>query len=178
MKKISFLLLLISLVSIYLFSAMHSLHQVHKSIYYDNKQLIKDYVEWEEVKTNIRNYITIRLAAKISEDEDLQKSGEIGILVAGLAGTFVEHAVDTYVNPEGLSFLIKSSSKSSQIPEPSFGTLVAGISLMKFDSFSSFHVDLESNGEKIPIRFRRVGVKWKIEQIEFSDDLINKLIQH
>ena len=57
MKKLSFLVLLISLVSIYIFSAMHSLYQVHKSIYYDNKQLSRDYVEWEEVRTNIKNYL-------------------------------------------------------------------------------------------------------------------------
>ncbi len=49
---------------------MHSLHQVHKSIYYDNKQLSKDYVEWEEVRTNIKNYINVSLAGKIAEDED------------------------------------------------------------------------------------------------------------
>ena len=178
MKKISVLLLLISLVSIYVFSAMHSLHQVHKSIYYDNKQLSKDYVEWEEVRTNIKNYINVSLADKISKDEDFKKSSDIGFLVAGLAGKVAEHAVDTYINSEGLSFLIKNSTKISKIPEPSFGTLVAGISLMKFDSFSTFHVDLESDGEKIPVRFRRVGVKWKVEQIEFSDDLISKLIQN
>ena len=177
MKKLSFLLLLISLVSIYIFSAMHSLYQVHKSIYYDNKQLSKDYVEWEEVRTNIKNYINVSLADKIAEDEDFKKAGELGFLVAGLAGKFAEHAVDTYINPEGLSFLIKNSSKSSKIPEPSLGTLFAGISLMKFDSLSSFHVELDSDGQKIPVRFRRIGVKWKIEQIEFSDDLISKLMK-
>ena len=156
---------------------MHSLHQVHKSIYYDNKQLSKDYVEWEEVRTNIKNYINVSLADKIAEDEDFKKAGELGFLVAGLAGKFAEHAVDTYINPEGLSFLIKNSSKSSKIPEPNLGTLFAGISLMKFDSLSSFHVELESDGQKIPVRFRRIGVKWKIEQIEFSDDLISKLMK-
>ena len=176
MKKLSFLLLLISLVSIYIFSAMYSLHQVHKSIYYDNKQLSKDYVEWEEVRTNIKNYINVSLADKIAEDEDFKKAGELGFLVAGLAGKFVEHAVDTYINPEGLSFLIKNSSESSKIPEPSLRTLFAGVSLMKFDTFGSFHVDLESDGEKIPVHFRRIGFRWKVDQIEFSDDLINRLI--
>ena len=156
---------------------MHSLHQVHKSIYYDNKQLSKDYVEWEEVRTNIKNYINVSLADKIAEDEDFKKAGELGVLVAGLAGKLVEHAVDTYINPEGLSFLIKNSSKSSKIPEPSLVTLFAGISLIKFDSLSSFHVELESDGQKIPVRFKRVGVKWKIEQIEFSNDLISKLMK-
>ena len=106
----------------------------------------------------------------------MAKAGELGFLVAGLAGKFVEHAVDTYINPEGLSFLIKNSSESSKIPEPSPGTLLAGIFLMKFDTFGSFHVDLESDGEKIPVHFRRIGFKWKVKQIEFSDDLINRLI--
>ena len=77
---------------------MHSLHQVHKSIYYDNKQLSKDYVEWEEVRTNIKNYINVSLADKIAEDEDFKKAGELGFLLAGLAGKFAEHAVDTYIN--------------------------------------------------------------------------------
>ena len=157
---------------------MHSLYQVHKSIYYDNKQLSKDYVEWEEVRTNIKNYINVSLADKIAEDEDFKKVGELGFLVAGLAGKFAEHAVDTYINPEGLSFLIKNSSKSSKIPEPSLGTLFAGISLMKFDSLNSFYVELASDGEKIPVQFRRIGFKWKVEQVEFSDELINKLIQN
>ena len=156
---------------------MHSLYQVHKSMYYDNTHLSKDYVEWEEVRTNIKNYLNVNLADKIIEDEDFKKAGELGFLVAGLAGKFAEHAVDTYINPEGLSFLIKNSSKSSKIPEPSIRTLFAGISLMKFDSLSSFHVELNSDGQKIPVRFRRVGVKWKIERIEFSDDLISKLIK-
>ena len=157
---------------------MHSLYKVHKSIYYDNKQLSKDYVDWEEVRTNIKNYINVSLADKIIEDEDFKKAGELGFLVAGLAGKFAEHAVDTYINPEGLSFLIKNSSKSSKIPEPSLETLFAGISFMKFDSFGSFHVNLESDGEKIPVNFRRIGFKWKVEQIEFSDELINKFIHN
>ena len=178
MRKILFLLLLISLVSVYVFSAMHSLHQVHKSIYYDNKQLSKDYVEWEKIKTNVREYINVRLTNELSKDENFKTTGEIGFLIAGLTEKFVEQAVDIYINPEGLSFLLKNSSKSLKIPEPSFGTLFAGISLMKFNSFGSFHVDLESGGETIPVHFRRIGFKWKVEQIDFSDDLINKLIHY
>ena len=178
MKKALFLLLTVFLASIYVFSAVYSLHQVHKSIYYDNKQLSKDYVEWEEVRTNIKDYINVSVVDKISRDKDFEKSGKIGFIVAGLASKFAEHAVDQYINPEGLSFLIKNSSQRSKIPEPTFGTLIAGISLLKFDSFNSFHVNLESDGEKIPIHFRRFGVKWKIDQIEFSDNLMSKLIEN
>ena len=178
MKKFSLVLLMILLASAYVFSALHSFHQIHKSIYYDNKQLSQDYVEWEEVRTNIKDYINVSLVDKISRDKDFEKSGEIGFLVAGLAGKFAEHAVDQYINPEGLSFLIKNSSQRSKIPEPTFGTLIAGISLLRFDSFNSFHVNLESDGEKIPIHFRRFGVKWKIDQIELSDTLMSKLSEN
>ena len=102
----------------------------------------------------------------------------LDFLLQGLAGKFAEHAVDQYINPEGLSFLIKNSSQRSKIPEPTFGTLIAGISLLRFDSLNSFHVNLESDGEKIPIHFRRFGVKWKIDQIEFSDTLMSKLSEN
>ena len=178
MKKLSLLLLIISLASAYIFSALHSFHQVHKSIYYDNKQLSKDYVEWEDVRTQIKDYINVSLVDKVSKHKDFAESGEIGFLVAGLAGKFAEHAVDQYINPEGLSFLIKNSSKRSKIPEPTFETLIAGISLLNFDSFNSFHVNIESEGKKISIHFRRIGVKWKVDQIEFSDHLMSKLIEN
>ena len=178
MKKVSFLLLIIALASAYVFSALYSFHQVHKSIYYDNKQLSKNYVEWEDVRANIKNYINVSLVDEVSKNKGFEKSGEIGFLVAGLVGAFAEHAVDTYINPDGLSFLIKNSSKNSEIPEPTFVTLIAGISLIKFDSFNSFHVNIESDGGKISLHFRRIGVKWKIDQVELPDDLISKLIQN
>ena len=178
MKKISFLFLIIAAAALYIFTAMHSLHQVHKIIYYDNVKLSKDYVEWEEVRTNIKDYINARLLEEISNDKELKKSGEVGFLVAGLAGKLAEHAVDTYINPESLSLLIENSNKRSQVPKPSFGTLVAGISIMRFDGFNSFYVNLESDGEQLPIRFTRIGAKWKIVQIEFSDDFINRFTQN
>ena len=78
------------------------------------------------------------LLIKYLRDEDFEKSGEIGFIVAGLASKFAEHAVDQYINPEGFSFLIKNSSQRSKIPEPTFGTLIAGISLLRFDSLTLF----------------------------------------
>ena len=178
MKKISFLLSIIAAASLYVFTAMHSLHQVHKIIYFDNIKLSQDYVEWDEVRTNIKDYINARLLDEISSDTELKKSGEVGFLVAGLAGKLAEHAVDTYINSEGLSLLIENSSRRSQIPEPGFGTLIAGISIMRFDGLNSFYVNLESDGEKLPVHFKRIGAKWKIVQIEFSDDFINTVTQN
>ena len=69
----------------------------------------------KKVRTNIKDYINVSLVDKISRDKDFEKSGEIGFLVAGLASKFAEHAVDQYINPEGLSFLIKNSSQRSKI---------------------------------------------------------------
>ena len=178
MKKLSFLLLIIAAASLYFFTAMHSLHQVHKIIYYDNVKLSQDYVEWDEVRTNIKYFINARLLDKISNDTEFKESGEVGFLVAGLAGKLAEHAVDTYINSEGLSLLNENSNRRSEIPEPGFGTLIAGILLMRFDGFSSFYVNLKSGGEKLPVHFKRIGAKWKIVKIEFSDDFIDRVTQH
>ena len=113
---------------------------------------------------------------KSQKTKALRNRGRLDFLLQGWS--FAEHAVDTYINPDGLSFLIKNSSKNSEIPEPTFVTLIAGISLIKFDSFNSFHVNIESDGGKISLHFRRIGVKWKIDQVELPDDLISKLIQN
>ena len=50
MKKILFIILPVLLVLIYIFSAMNSFHQIHKGIYYNDKKLIKEYVEWDELR--------------------------------------------------------------------------------------------------------------------------------
>ena len=47
------------LVLIYIFSAMYSLHQIHKGIYYNEKKLIKEYVEWDELRSNFKIILII-----------------------------------------------------------------------------------------------------------------------
>ena len=174
MKKMSFIILVVSFAFIYVLSAMYSFHQVHKSIYYNNKQISKDYIEWEEVRNNFIDYINVSFLDKMSNDKELEELDEIGILVAGLASKFVEYAIETYINPEGLSLLIKNLSKKSEIPEPNFSTFIIGISIMKFDSLNTFHVNLEADRENIPVHFKRIGTKWKVVEIGFPDDIFNE----
>ena len=171
MKKLSYIILVVSFAFIYVFSAMHSFHQVHKSIYYNNKQISKNYIEWEKVKNNFKDYINASLLDKMSNDKEFGELDEIGILVTGLASKFIEYAIDTYINPEGLSLLIKNSTKKSEIPEPSFATLISGISIMKFDSLNTFYVNVDTDGDKIPVHFKRIGTKWKVVEIGFPDDI-------
>ena len=160
------------LASIYIFSAMYSFHQVHKAFYYNNKYLSKNYIKWDQVKNNFKDYFNIHFLKEMANEEEL---GEWGILVASLAGKFVDYAVDTYINPEGLSLLLEKSEKKSDIPKPNFSTLIGGITIMKFDSLNSFHVEIENNEEKIPIHFYRYGTKWKVVEIEFPKDLFKEM---
>ena len=60
MKKILFIILPVLLVLIYIFSAMNSFHQIHKGIYYNDKKLIKEYVEWDELR-DIRTQKLLRM---------------------------------------------------------------------------------------------------------------------
>jgi len=176
-KKLKLILITSPLIIIflYLFTALYSFHQFHKGIYYNDKKLIKDYVEWDELRENFKNYINIQLLKETQKSKELKDLGEFGVLLSGLAGKFVETMVDSYLNPEGLSMLIEKSEKKDEIPEPTFLTLIGGFTIMDFNSLSSFYVTYENEGQELPIFFNRQGLTWKITQIEFPENLLEDL---
>ena len=163
------------LVFIYIFSAMHSLHQIHKGIYYSDKKLIKEYVKWVELRNNFKNYSNNILLKKTQEDESFKKLGELGILFKGFAIKFIEHLIDIYLNPEGLSLLLEKSEKKDKIPEPSLITLLGSFIVINFNGLSSFYITYENEGKEFPIFFNRQGLKWKITQVEFPESLFDDL---
>ena len=176
-KKIKLIIIITPLIVLftYFFTALYSFHQFHKGIYYNNKKLIKDYVEWDELRENFKNYINIQLLKETKKDDDLKELGNLGLLFTGLAGKLVESLVDTYLNPEGLSMLIEKSEKKDEIPEPTFLTLIGGFTIMDFNGHSSFYITYENQGEEFPIFFNRKGLTWKITQIEFPKNLMESI---
>ena len=176
-KKLKLTLIIspIVIIFLYIFTALYSFHQFHKGIYYNDKKLIKDYVEWNELRENFKNYINIQLLKETKKDDDLKELGDLGLLFTGLAGKLVESLVDTYLNPEGLSMLIEKSEKKDEIPEPTLVTLLGGFTIMEFNGHSSFYITYENEGEEFPIFFNRKGLTWKITQIEFPEDLLEDL---
>ena len=176
-KKIKLILIITPLVILfsYFFTALYSFHQFHKGIYYNDKKLIKDYVEWNELRENFKNYINIQLLKETKKDDDLKELGNLGLLFTGLAGKLVESLVDTYLNPEGLSMLIEKSEKKDEIPKPTIITLLGGFTIMDFNGHSSFYITYENEGEEFPIFFNRKGLTWKITQIEFPENLLDNL---
>jgi len=176
-KKLKLILITspIIIIFLYFFTALYSFHQFHKGIYYNDKKLIKDYVEWDELRENFKNYINIQLLKETKKDDDLKELGDLGLLFTGLAGKLVESLVDTYLNPEGLSMLIEKSEKKDEIPEPTLVTLLGGFTIMEFNGHSSFYITYENEGEEFPIFFNRKGLTWKITQIEFPEDLLEDL---
>jgi len=176
-KKIKLILIITPLIILfsYFFTALYSFHQFHKGIYYNDKKLIKDYVEWDELRENFKNYINIQLLKETKKDDDLKELGDLGLLFTGLAGKLVESLVDTYLNPEGLSMLIEKSEKKDEIPKPTLLTLIGGFTIMDFNGHSSFYITYENEGQEFPIFFNRKGLTWKITQIEFPENLLEDL---
>jgi len=176
-KKIKLILIITPLIILfsYFFTALYSFHQFHKGIYYNDKKLIKDYVEWDELRENFKNYINIQLLKETKKDDDFKELGDLGLLFTGLAGKLVESLVDTYLNPEGLSMLIEKSEKKDEIPKPTLVTLLGGFTIMDFNGHSSFYITYENEGEEFPIFFNRKGLTWKITQIEFPENLLEDL---
>ena len=176
-KKIKLIVIFVPIIIIfsYFFTALYSFHQFHKGIYYNDKKLIKDYVEWDELRENFKNYINIQLLKETQKSDELKDLGELGVLLTGLAGKLVETMLDSYLNPEGLILLIEKSQKKEEIPEPTFLTLIGGFAIMDFNSLSSFYVTYENEGQEFPIFFNRKGLTWKITQIEFPENLLGDL---
>ena len=176
-KKIKLILIITPLIVLfsYFFTALYSFHQFHKGIYYNDKKLIKDYVEWDELRENFKNYINIQLLKETQKDDNLKELGDLGLLFTGLAGKLVESLVDTYLNPEGLSMLIEKSEKKDERPKPTIITLLGGFTIMDFNGHSSFYITYENEGEEFPIFFNRKGLTWKITLIEFPEDLLSSL---
>ena len=176
-KKLKLTLIIspIVILSLYFFTALYSFHQFHKGIYYNDKKLIKDYVEWDELRENFKNYINIQLLKETQKSDELKDLGELGVLLTGLAGKLVETMVDSYLNPEGLSMLIEKSERKDEIPEPTFLTLIGGFTIMDFNSLSSFYVTYENEGQKLTIFFTRKGLTCRITQIEFPENLLGDL---
>jgi hypothetical protein len=174
-KKLKLVLIISPLIIIFLyfFTALYSFHQFHKGIYYNDKKLIKDYVEWNELRENFKNYINIQLLKETQKSEELKDLGEFGVLLSGLAGKFVETMVDSYLNPEGLSMLIEKSERKDEIPEPTLLTLIGGFTIMEFNSLNSFYVTYENEGQEFPIFFNRKSLSWKITRIDLPQNLLS-----
>ncbi len=112
LKKIKYyLLLILILIFSYLFTAMYSFHQLHKGIYFNDKQLIENYVDWQKVRANVKNYINIEIFKKTQSEEIFKELGDVGILLSGFTGKFVEIVIDAYLNSNGVSLLLEKSQK-------------------------------------------------------------------
>jgi hypothetical protein len=169
--------LVVFLISIlfYVFSAIYSFHQLHKGIYFNDKQLIENYVDWQSVRGNVKNYINVEILKKSQSEEIFKQLGDVGILLSGFAGKFVEIAIDTYLNSDGISLLLEKSQKKDEIPKPTIITLIGSFTIMDVKGINSFYINYENEGEKYPVYFTRDGLKWKITNIEFPKGLFEKI---
>ena len=59
---------------------------------------VKNYIEWDEVKKNFKDFFNANLLDKMSNEKEFKDLGELGILVTGLASKFVDYAIDTYIS--------------------------------------------------------------------------------
>ena len=73
--------------------------------------MIENYVDWQSVRGNVKNYINVEILKKSQSEEIFKQLGDVGILLSGFAGKFVEIAIDTYLNSDGISLLLEKSQK-------------------------------------------------------------------
>ncbi len=174
--RIKFLLILILILFIsYALTAMYSFHQLHKGIYYNNKELIESYVDWQSVRGNVKNYINVEILKKTQSEKLFKDLGDVGILLSGFAGKFIEIAIENYLSSDGVSLLLEKSQKKDEIPKPSIISMFGSFTIMENNGLNSFYINYENNRKQYPIYFKRHGIKWKIIHIEFPKNLFDKI---
>ena len=176
MKKVFISLIIIPILAIisYLFSALYSTHQIHKGIYYNDKALLKEYIEWNQLRENLKNYLIVNLLKETQKDEDFKNLGGLGVLITGFASRIVDSILDTYVNSEGLSMLLQENQMVRKLPKPGFNTLLGGIKVMEFKNHNSFRIKHKVDKQEISLLFQRIGIDWKITQIELPEELLKE----
>ena len=176
MKKLFTSLIIIPILTIiaYLFSALYSTHQIHKGVYYNDKLLLKEYVEWNYLRENLKNYLNVNLLKETLKDEDFKNLGGLGVLITGFASNIVDSILDTYVNSEGLNILLQENQMASKLPKPSLNTLLGVTKMMEFKNHSSFRIKHTVDKQEIYILFQRIGIDWKITEIELPEDFLNE----
>ena len=176
MKKLLISLIIIPILAIisYLFSALYSTHQIHKGIYYNDKALLKEYIEWNMLRENLKNYLNVNLLKEIQKDEDFKSLGGLGVLITGFASKIADSILDTYINSEGLSMVIQETQIPEKLPKPGFNTFLGGIKIVEFKNHSSFRIKHKVDDQEISLLFQRIGIDWKITHIELPEDLLNE----
>ncbi len=170
-----FFILIFILVFSYVLTAMYSFHQIHKGIYFNNKELIENYVDWQSVRGNVKNYINVEILKKTQSEKLFKELGDVGILLSGFTGKFIEIAIDNYLSSDGVSLLLEKSQKKDEIPKPSIITMLGSFTIMENNGLNSFYINYVNEGKQYPIYFMRKGIKWKIINIEFPENLFNKI---
>ena len=111
-QLVKYPLIIISILFIsYVFTAMYSFHQLHKGLYFNDKHLIENYVNWKSVRGNVKNFINVEILKKKQSEEIFNQLGDVGILLSGFAGKFIEIAIDTYLNSDGVIILLEKVKK-------------------------------------------------------------------
>ena len=159
----------------YFYSAVYSLNQIHKGIFYNDKTLIREYIEWKELRHNFKNYMNIQIFKQTQKNKDLKNLESLSILVSSFASKIINSFLDTYLNPDGLSILLENYYKTNALPEPNFKSLIGGFKIMKFTGHSSFKIEEKFKNQKLTLIFKRIGINWKIVRIELPNNLFDKL---
>ena len=160
----------------YLSTALYSLHQLHIGIYYNKKTIIKEYVEWKEVRENLKNDLNIKLLKEIKKYEDFKKLGNFGVLFSTVTVKIIDNIINTYLNPDGISFLLNNNKKKiKNMSAPNIYTFLGGIKKMDFNGHSSFVIKQRFNQEEITVLFARKNLKWKIIEVKLPNNLYERL---
>ena len=114
-KSISIFVLGLLLIFSYFSTIAISLNKFHRAIYNNDEILIKETIDFLELKKSLKDNLNIIMMTELNKEKNNSQS--LNILTAGLASKFTEIIIDSYATAAGISALIKDSDYK-KLPQP------------------------------------------------------------
>ncbi len=144
--------------------------RIHTALTHGDTNALATLVDFSVLKESLREQVTLSVTNKVAQDAKDETSRKIGLAIAQ---GVINHLVNTYVTPSGLSSLVagqptEEAKDKSKTPPPDAEQLRHAFesAFFSYESASRFIFSVAGkSGEVTRFVLMRSGLDWKLNQI-------------
>lgn len=165
-------------------SPVTTLENIKKAAQQNDKDRLRDLIDFDSVKTGLKEDIKAQLMASGAES---LKDNPFAALGVALASMIVDPLVESIVSPAGITRLVENGQVGSRKMDAGIATLsepaekptaAEGVTVQYgYDDFSHYRVRMHyprmSSGQSLTLTLRREGLfSWKLARVSIPDDML------
>ncbi len=159
----------------YVWSPYHAAPSLLNALEEGNPDALNGAIDFPSVRASLKEQIKNQIAQ--SGVQDVKNNSSAASTLSTLL-SMIDHSIDLYVTPEGISELAKKSGPIWDAPQPeTMSPEVAAKILLAFNSLPVKNQGLASLGDfvldrdAVMLHLRLVGMGWRLEQVDLRPNL-------